>query len=199
MEKTFASILKGVLTTFYQPFWVALIFSILCMFVYKNGRGIKESFRQWIKWFKTEAQFRKVFLWIFCTTMILCITLMNRAMSLNPLGRVLGVWGLHKTYSGTNKTVFTTEAVENFILFIPFIVLLFWCFKDKIFKKVTLISVAWKSIAISFAFSFCIEMLQLLLRVGTWQLSDLAYNTAGGLLGGLIYWMAYRAKHIKKR
>ena len=44
MEKTFASILKGVLTTFYQPFWVALIFSILCMFVYKNGRGIKEGF-----------------------------------------------------------------------------------------------------------------------------------------------------------
>ena len=33
-----------------------------------------------------------------------------------------------------------------------------------------------------------IEMLQLLLRLGTFQLSDIFYNTVGGVLGGLIYY-----------
>lgn len=30
-------------------------------------------------------------------------------------------------------------------------------------------------------------MLQLLLRLGTFQLSDIFYNTVGGVLGGLMY------------
>ena len=37
-------------------------------------------------------------------------------------------------------------------------------------------------------FSISIEMLQLLLRLGTFQLSDIFYNTVGGVLGGLIYY-----------
>ena len=32
-----------------------------------------------------------------------------------------------------------------------------------------------------------VEMLQLLLRLGTFQLSDIFYNTVGGVLGGLMY------------
>ena len=32
-----------------------------------------------------------------------------------------------------------------------------------------------------------IEILQLLLRLGTFQLSDIFYNTVGGVLGGLMY------------
>lgn len=32
-----------------------------------------------------------------------------------------------------------------------------------------------------------IEMLQLLLRLGTFQVSDIVYNTLGGMLGGLCY------------
>lgn len=49
--------------------------------------------------------------------------------------------------------------------------------------------VLWKSIRIVFIFSFTIETLQLFLRLGTWQLSDLFYNTLGGAIGGLIYWV----------
>ena len=32
-----------------------------------------------------------------------------------------------------------------------------------------------------------LEMLQLLMRLGTFQLSDIFYNTVGGVLGGLMY------------
>lgn len=48
-----------------------------------------------------------------------------------------------------------------------------------------------------FSFSVSIEMLQLLLRLGTFQLSDIFYNTVGGVVGGLIYYAAMKArKHL---
>ena len=56
-------------------------------------------------------------------------------------------------------------------------------------------SVLWNSTKITFLFSFAIEMLQLFLRLGTWQLSDLFYNTLGGTIGGLIYFAGYKVKH----
>ena len=39
-----------------------------------------------------------------------------------------------------------------------------------------------------------IEMLQLLLRLGTFQLSDIFYNTVGGMIGGLMYCAVMKAK-----
>lgn len=42
--------------------------------------------------------------------------------------------------------------------------------------------------------SVSIEMLQLLLRLGTFQLSDIFYNTVGGVLGGLMYCEVRKAR-----
>lgn len=39
-----------------------------------------------------------------------------------------------------------------------------------------------------------IEMLQLLLRLGTFQLSDIFYNTVGGLIGGVCYFGVMKAR-----
>lgn len=47
--------------------------------------------------------------------------------------------------------------------------------------------VGWKSTKLGLIFSVSIEMLQLLLRLGTFQVSDIVYNTLGGMLGGLCY------------
>ena len=50
---------------------------------------------------------------------------------------------------------------------------------------------------IAFIFSVSIEMLQLLLRLGTFQLSDIFYNTVGGVVGGLMYCAVMKArKHL---
>ena len=60
-----------------------------------------------------------------------------------------------------------------------------WTFGEKIgngWKKIL-----WQSGKIAFIFSVSIEMLQLLLRLGTFQRSDIFYNTVGGVLGGLMY------------
>lgn len=50
---------------------------------------------------------------------------------------------------------------------------------------------------ISFLFSLGIEFTQLFLKLGSFQLSDLVYNTLGGLIGGLIYAL-FHAKSFKK-
>ena len=50
---------------------------------------------------------------------------------------------------------------------------------------------------LAFIFSVSIEMLQLLLRLGTFQLSDIFYNTVGGVVGGLMYCAVMKArKHL---
>lgn len=42
--------------------------------------------------------------------------------------------------------------------------------------------------------SLNIETLQLLLRLGTFQLSDIFYNTVGGVFGGLMYYGIRKAR-----
>ena len=50
----------------------------------------------------------------------------------------------------------------------------------------------WKTALI---FSVSIETLQLLLRLGTFQMSDIFYNTVGGVIGGLMY---YGIRKVRK-
>lgn len=53
---------------------------------------------------------------------------------------------------------------------------------------------AWACGKTAFLFSVSIEFLQLFLRLGTFQLSDICYNTLGGVLGGIIYWIGWKLK-----
>lgn len=55
-------------------------------------------------------------------------------------------------------------------------------------------NIVWKSGKIAFVFSIMKEMLQLLLRLGTFQLSDMFYNTVGGMLGGITYCWVMKLK-----
>lgn len=186
----FTTIITNVLTALYQPFWFAIILSVLFMFVYKSYPSIKQAAKSWISWFKTDSAFRRTFLLVFYIAMILFRTLLNRNMWANPLSDVIGIWWI---YNANGEL--TTECIENFALFIPFAFLLLWAAKERILARVTIGAVLWKSLKITFLFFFGIEMLQLLLRLGTWQLSDLFYNTLGGAVGGLIYYIGYKVKH----
>lgn len=187
------AIITNVLTALYQPFWFSIILSVLFMFVYKTFPSIRQAAKEWISWFKSDAIFRRTFLLVFYTVMILFRTLLNRNMWANPVSNVIGTWGLYN-----EKGELTTECLENLALFIPFTVLLLWVGRDKILSKVTISEIVWKAAKITFLFSFSIEMLQLFLRLGTWQLSDLFYNTLGGVIGGLIYYVGDRVKNRKQ-
>ena len=86
----------------------------------------------------------------------------------------------------------TTECIENLMLFIPFTILLFWTAGKKILKKTAFLNIVWTGLKITFVFSLSIELLQLFLRLGTFQVSDLTYNTLGGGIGGAVYWIGHQ-------
>ena len=125
--------------------------------------------------------------------MILFRTLLNRNLWMNPLSNVMGGWGIWETVNGEKQL--TTECIENVILMMPFTGMVMWTFQEKMEKGGK--KILWQSGKIAFIFSISIEMLQLLLRLGTFQLSDSFYNTVGGMIGGLMYCTVMKArKHL---
>ena len=80
------------------------------------------------------------------------------------------------------------------IMMVPFTGVLMWTFEEKTgngWRKIL-----WHSGKTALIFSVSIETLQLLLRLGTFQLSDIFYNTVGGVIGGLMY---YGIRKVRKR
>ena len=184
----------------HEPFGFSLLLSFLAMFFYlyayepaAAGKGWKSAIVTWYQKFKESVFFRKLFLLLFVTSMILFRTLLNRNLWMNPLSKVMGGWGIWETVNGEQKL--TTECIENVIMMVPFSSVVMWTFKEKTgngWKKIL-----WYSGKVAFIFSVSIEMLQLLLRLGTFQLSDIFYNTVGGVLGGLVYYVTMKArKHL---
>lgn len=198
-------IIRDVLMAIYHPFWFALVltfFISICDMCasqkVETGKGYKRLIDVWISNIKESSQSRKKLGLTLYTVMILFQTLFNRNNWIYPVSNVIGVWGLYKFDSAKNAMVLTTEVPENLALFIPFIILLLWTYRDKIVHKMTLPNVLFQSIKIVFLFSFTIEFLQLFLRLGTWQLSDLFYNTLGGFIGGLLYYIGWKLASGKK-
>ena len=190
-------ILTNILTALYEPFGFALLLSFLAMFFYlyayeptTAGKGWKNAIVTWYRKFKESVCFRKLFFLAFVASLILFRTLLNRKMWMNPLSDVMGGWGIWETVNGERQL--TTECIENVIMMVPFSVVVLWTFGEKI--ENSLKKILWQSGKIAFCFSISIEMLQLLLRLGTFQLSDIFYNTVGGALGGLLYYVAMKAR-----
>ena len=185
-----AKILRNILTALYEPFGFSLLLSFLAMFFYlyayepqEAGKGWKSAIVTWYQKFKESVFFRKLFFLAFVTSLVLFRTLLNRSQWMNPLADIMGGWGIWETVNGDQKL--TTECIENVIMMMPFSSVVMWTFGEKIGN-------GWKKILcnsgkIAFIFSISIEMLQLLLRLGTFQLSDIFYNTVGGMIGGLMY------------
>lgn len=197
MSEIIRKIIENVLVALYRPFGFAIVLAVLFMFLYMHAEeyGWKNVIQCLVNKLKTRKDFRVIFLLVFYIAMILFRTLMNRSLSENPLNDVLGIWGLKNSYGEL-----TTEVIENLILFIPFTILMLCGFGEKIVgKSMKIFVTVWKTVKIVFLFSLSIEFLQLFLRLGTFQLSDLFYNTLGGLIGGLIYWCGYKITHRNKK
>lgn len=183
-------IILNILTALYKPFWFALIMAILLMQVYLTlcQSSLKTVILDWWNHFRNEAKFRRLFLLFFYITLVLFRTLLDRDIWMDPLENVFGPW---KIYSEEGQL--DTECVENLIMLLPYMVLLWVNFHEKLCKKQFGCGIClWQSLKITFLTSLMIEVLQLILRLGTFQLSDLFYNTLGGLIGGLVYWVGYR-------
>jgi glycopeptide antibiotics resistance protein len=182
-------VLSNVLTAIYQPLGFAVLTAVLFMFLYMFAKehGWKNVFIGWGNEFKSNTKFRRVFFLSFYTAMILFRTLLTRKMWENPLSNVIGTWGIYD-----ENGELTTEIIENTILFIPFTALSLWALRKRLLKNVTFFTAVLQSAKISFLFSVGIEAAQLLFRLGTFQLSDLCFNTLGGIIGGVLYYASYR-------
>lgn len=198
MKELFNKIAYDVLSALYQPFWAAVLISFLFMFLYlyaKEHGWKKENFARnmllvWFGEFKRSLSFRRTFLLAFYTAMILLRTVLNRKIWFDPLSKIWGSWGLYENGQ------LTTEAIENFMLFIPFSVLLLWAFHKELLgtdEKIGFCKIVGKAAKIVALFSLFIEFVQLLFHLGTFQISDLTYNTLGGAVGGAIYYMGYQS------
>ena len=150
---------------------------------------IKAAAGDWKDRFIGKVQFRRGFYLTFCAVMVLFKTLLNRNIWANPFSDVIGLWGLYDKDGN-----FTTEIIENTLLFVPLIFFLFFFWETTERKTTSFLHVIGKGVVVTFAISFTIEMLQLFLRIGTWQLSDLCFNTLGGLIGALIYWITAKLR-----
>ena len=189
------NIISNILTALYQPFGFSILSAILLMFfyLYAKEHGWKTSIQIWIKEFKLSKEFRRLFCLAFFVMLMLMRTLLNRNMWENPLSKVMGGWTLWN-----EKGELTTEAIENVLMMIPYTALLLWALKERLLKKMTLGRTLWQGIKYAFLTSAVIEFLQLFLRLGTFQLSDIFYNTLGGLFGSLIYYIGYKIKQGEK-
>lgn len=194
-----SKILINILTAFYESFGFSILLSFLAMFFYlyacvpvDAGKGWKGAIVTWYKEFKASVFFRKLFLLAFVTSLILFRTLLNRDLWMNPLSKVMGGWGIWETVNGEQKL--TTECIENVIMMVPFSAVVMWTFQKRAGNGWK--NIVWQSGRVAFIFSIVIEVLQLLLRLGTFQLSDIFYNTVGGVVGGVCYWGVMRV--IKK-
>ena len=142
MKKIIENIIIDILTSIYQPFGVALLLATMSMFFYLYvkcpegaGKGWKTAVHTWINYFKKDKAFRKKYILFFYITMVLFKTLINRNICMNPLSDIWGVWGIYTYNSVTGQRVLTSECIENFLLLMPYIILIFWNFEEKIFGK----------------------------------------------------------------
>lgn len=197
MFEIFINIIKSILSVMRQSLAFSLLIAVLCMFFYLCAKenGIKGAFVKWYEAFKASRRFRRCLLLSFFVALILNQTLFNRFETIDPLSNVMGDWGVYIDENGK----LSTRGIENILLMLPFTFTLFLALSDKIMKKISFFGVIWRSVASSFGFSLFIEVTQLVTRLGTFQLSDLAYNTLGGLIGGVAFYLCYLISSVGKK
>lgn len=183
--------IKEILTLIYTSLGFSICLAILFMFayLYVKDKGLKDTVKMWIAQFKENRQFRGTFFLALYIAMVAFRTLLNRNLWMNPLSNVMGGWWIYNS-----KGEFTAEAFLNIVMLMPLTFLIFYYHGDQIFSEKKLTGILLLSFKISFFTSISIEFLQLMMRLGTVQISDIFYNTLGGVIGGMIYYL-WKGRH----
>lgn len=125
------------------------------------------------------------------------ITLFSRMeTTTQDLSNVFGEWTI---FDGETSIYMNLKPVLNIILFFPLCIILFHIIKKAFHKIYSDKKMILYSVIISFSFSLFIELIQLIFNKGTFQLSDLTYNTLGGVIGALIYIVIRKAVRKKEK
>ncbi len=151
------------------PFIIAAAITLIVYFLSKNSKNRKNI---------SIA----VFFTSFYFSLIIHLTFITRVgIKLDPLSNVFGGWGIWQS----EFYVYFTN-IENICMFIPFPILITLLIQQ--IKSVHLSNKQISKIGLcSFFASVLIEVFQIITRLGTFQFSDIVYNTLGGLLGAVIF------------
>lgn len=79
----------------------------------------------------------------------------------------------------------------NVVAFMPFGALIRWVVNRKIHW--------YQAVGYTFLFSLCVELLQLVARVGVFDVDDLLLNTLGGFLGFQVYYVLLLLNRRRER
>lgn len=171
---------KDILRTLIFTLVPGLIFAFLVMSALPTFK--KSGFKNTIKgFFKSLKNKDRLFLFLLLIYFFIVIyrTLFQRDFSYNPLSEVFDGWTIFKTqYTGLDYQV-----IGNVVMFLPFGFLWALCFE----RKHKYVRALLNSTLSSLCFSAFIEITQLIFSKGTFQFSDIVYNTLGGVLGAVIF------------
>lgn len=133
----------------------------------------------------------------FYFTMIFDITVFSRiGQAQDPLSDVLGDWWILDT---SFIMYVNYSPIINVMLTIPLCALLIFITRQFFGTVYSDKKAIFLSTTVSLGLSLIIEITQLIFKLGTFQLSDLAYNTLGGLIGALLFILIKKLyKRIKK-
>ena len=177
------AVADDVFYSIYQYLGFGLIFAVICMIALPEveHKGLKKCLiHQWHK-LRTDKITRYKFAFFTILFMVLSRTLICRSIWQCPWENIIGEWGVFASDGTLN-----TEGMLNVLLFVPlayFGVLGFFQ-QDGLDKEIL-----FNIVKTSFGFSCLIEICQLFLRVGTFQLSDIFQNTLGGFIGIAVWAM----------
>lgn len=167
-------IIRTVTRSLPQGFTLAVFISVVLEYIkHKTLNGYIASLEN-----KKSRYF--IYLLTYCY-MVLYRTLLCRTATYVPLSKVWRDWGIVKC---NPLKIDPSPLVGNIALFTILILLILLNFSHK-FKDDKDILI--KCTVLSFVLSLSIEVMQLITCRGTFQISDLTYNTVGGLLGAVIY------------
>lgn len=118
---------------------------------------------------------------------LLYITIFYRIGKVTESSNLSDIFGEWSIFDGETSMYVNPKPILNIILFLPLCFLLFFFIKKFFNKTYSNKKLLIYSTVISFSVSSFIELTQLIFSLGTFQISDLAYNTLGGLAGAVIY------------
>lgn len=180
----FKDIIKTTLLSVPYGLTVAVIIT-LCL-----NKALGNSFKNYTE-LLNKKRFRMILYTITYIFMLLYRTVLCRTSDYKPLSDVWGGWGIEIfEYTGIDYGTI----IGNVLMFIPLTVIILFTFPD-IFSSIK--DVFIKCTVFSFCLSLIIELLQLIFHKGTFQISDIVYNTLGGALGAGLF-VLYQTK-IKGR
>lgn len=192
MAKIIKTLSRNIEIFFEEYFLIPLIISVILFLIleiilYKTRKS------------KTENIFSHIVLFVVCFyfSVLFYTTLFRRiGVKTNALSDIFGEWSI---YDGETSMYINPKPILNILLFIPICFSVNYCARVVFNKTYKYEKILMFAVTFSFSISLFIELTQLIFNIGTFQLSDLTYNTLGGVIGALIYIVIRKAVRRKEK